>query len=151
VQPELGEKVDALIRLFASTDLIDAATIQEKRRSAMAIIAQRMIDDGAAYNQASEGPTFFSQGEASFRAFMKSADQDIAWQCETISGSFERYLKIGEIPAPHYPMRLAVLLRKSHDSEREKQFLSQWCRHFPTGNGVTYAKLDERAKKVGAI
>jgi len=82
---------------------------------------------------------------------MKVVDQDLVWQCETVTAAFERYLKTGEIPAPGNPMRVAVLLHKAKDFDRERQFLAAWCNHFPSGNGVTYAALVERAKKTGAI
>ena len=73
------------------------------------------------------------------------------WQCDTVAAGFERFQKTGEVPAPHYPMRIAILLRKARDFDRERQFLQVWCRHFPSGNGVTYGKLVERARKTGAI
>lgn len=111
----------------------------------------KMLDGGATYCQASRAPEFLTQDEETFRTFMKEADQDLAWQCNTVSDAFQRYLEIGETPAPHYPMRVAVLLSKAKDFNREREFLAAWCAHFPSGNGATYAVLLEMAKKVGAI
>ena len=121
------------------------------RRKAARAATNRMLDEGICYGEASGAPDFLNRDESSFRTFMKTADQDLGWQCDTVSDAFRRYLTTGEIPAPHHPMRIAVLLRKERDFDREKQFLAAWCRHFPSGNGATYAKLVERAMKSGGI
>lgn len=148
---ELSRKVDDLIRLFAETPVVDPSEVERRYSRAMPDATAKMLEGGTTYGQASGAPEFLSQDEESFRAFMKEADQDLAWQCSTVSDAFKRYLEIGETPAPHYPMRVAVLLSKAKDLDREKQFLAAWCMHFPSGNGVKYAALVERAKKVGAI
>lgn len=114
-------------------------------------VTARMIAEGVSYGQASGGPEFLNQDEASFREFIKDTDQDLAWQCETVTTAFEHYGRSGEMPAPHFPMRIAVLLRKAKDFDRERVFLAAWCRHFPSGCGVTYGKLADRAKEVGAL
>ena len=82
---------------------------------------------------------------------MKKADQDLIWQCRTVSKLFDAYQVSGDIPPPHYPMRIAILLKKASDPDRERRFLAAWCRHFPKGNGVKYAQLVERARKAGAL
>lgn len=130
---DLVSKVDELIRLFA-----DSPVMEDDERERL-------------WRRASGAPDFLNQDVKSFRAIMKVVDQDLVWQCETVTAAFERYLKTGEIPAPHYPMRVVVLLHKAKDFDRERQFLAAWCNHFPSGNGATYAALVERAKKTGAI
>ena len=52
---------------------------------------------------------------------------------------------------PEYHLTVCGPVAKEKDFEREKRFLAAWCKHFPSGNGTTYAKLVERAKKTGAI
>lgn len=148
---ELSRKVDDLIRLFADTPAVDPSELERRYSRAMRDATARMLDGGVTYGQASGAPKFLSQDEESFRAFMKEADQDLGWQCSAVSNAFQRYVEMGETPAPHYPMRVAVLLSKAKDLDREKAFLAAWCMHFPTGNGVKYAALVERAIKVGAI
>lgn len=111
----------------------------------------KALSEGLTYGQASGAPEFLNQDEDSFRAFIKKVDQDIEWQCDTVAAAFDRYRKTGEVPAPHYPMRIAVLLRKAKEFDRERRFLAAWCRHFPSGNGATYGALLERAKKAGAV
>ena len=147
----LANKIDDLTRLFSEVPVMadnERKCLADKfRRAAIA----RALDDGLTYGQASGAPEFLNQDEESFRAFVKKVDQNLEWQCETVAAAFDRYQKTGEVPAPHYPMRIAVLLRKAKDFDREKQFLAAWCRHFPSGNGATYGVLVERAKKAGAI
>lgn len=149
--PELARKVDDVIGLLANQKIVDDEEQERLRRKSIRATTDRMLEEGIPYGQASDGPDFLNQDESSFRAFMKTADQDLGWQCDTVSDAFMRYLNTAEIPAPHYPMRIAVLLRREKDFDREKLFLAAWCKHFPSGNGTTYAKLVERAKKVGAI
>lgn len=48
-------------------------------------------------------------------------------------------------------MRIAILLSKIGEHEREKRFLGGWIKHFPSGLGATYGKLVDRGLKVGAI
>jgi hypothetical protein len=148
---DLASKVDDLIRLFADSRVMEHDERERLYRESTRAATTKMLDEGLTYGQASGAPEFLNQDEESFRAFMKKADQDLQWQCETVTAAFKRYRQTGEIPAPHYPMRVAVLLHKAKDFDREKQFLAAWCRHFPTGNGAAYAALVERATKTGAI
>lgn len=144
------ERVDHLIEVMNGTKPLS----QQKRdglwQEHWQRTKRRMLTEGISYNRASGGPEFLNQrDEKTFRAFIRKTDQDLDWQCETVEEAFDRHLKTGEIPAPHYPMRIAILLRKAKETEREKGFLEAWCRHFPAGPGVTYAKLVKRAKKTG--
>ncbi|MDF2096396.1 hypothetical protein [Aquibaculum arenosum] len=148
---DLARKVDELIRLFADKPVMDENERELLYRQTTRATTAKMLDEGITYGQASGAPEFLNQDEESFRIFMKQADQDLGWQCDTVTDSFNRYLETGEIPAPHYPMRIAILLRKAKDFDREKRFLEVWCKHFPSGNGATYTRLVERAKKSGAI
>lgn len=148
---DLAKQVDELTRLFAESDVMNNEERERLYRQFTRAATARMLDEGLGYGQASGAPVFLNQDQDSFRAYMKQVDQDLAWQCGTLTAAFNRYLKTGEIPAPHYPMRVAILVRKAKDFHREKQFLAAWCKHFPSGNGATYAALVERAKKIGAI
>ena len=148
---ELSQKVDHLIQLFVDTPVVDPREVEKRYIRAMRDALAMMRDGRTSYGQASGSPEFLDQDEEPFRIFMKEADQDLAWQCSTVAQAFRRYLEIGEAPAPHYSMRVVVLLSKAKDIDREKKFLAAWCKHFSFGNGAKYAALVERAKKVGAI
>ena len=148
---DLANKVDSLIHSFTETPVM-----ADKKRSRLSDTFRRdaiarAFDEGLTYGQASGAPAFLNQDENSFPRFIKEVDQNLDWQCDTVAAAFEHFQETGEIPAPHYPMRIAVLLRKAKDFDRERHFLLVWCRHFSSGNGATYGKLVERAKKVGAI
>ena len=148
---ELKTEVDDLTRAFEEAPVLSYEERDKLMRTNLRRASKRMLDEGQSFGQATGGPAFLHQDESEFREFMKKVDQDLAWQCDTVSTAFERYLQIGEVPAPHYPMRIAVLLRKAKDFDRERRFLAAWCRHFPSGNGRTYQTLVERAKKVNAF
>lgn len=82
-------------------------------------------------------------------AFMRKADNDLREQVSIVGKSFDYWLKAGEIPAPYYPYRIAVILRKAGRKDLEKRFLQAWLKHFPEGNGSRYGKLAERGEKLG--
>lgn len=145
----LAKTVDELIQEFNDTPVMSDAERDKLYREFSKNALSRMLNYQQTFGEASEAPEFLNQEEDSFRQFMKTADQDLQWQCETVATSFCRYRKSGEVPAPHYPMRIAILLSKAKDFNRERQFLAAWCKHFPTGNGTTYAALVKRAKKTG--
>jgi hypothetical protein len=148
---DLGAKVDELVRVFMETPVMSPEEQSRLSHSFTRKAAAKMLDEGLTYGRASGAPEFLNQDEAAFRAFMKTVDQDLAWQCETVAAAFDRYQLSGEVPAPHFPMRVTVLLRKAKDFDRERDFLAAWCRHFPRGAGVKYAALVDRAMKVGAL
>jgi hypothetical protein len=108
----------------------------------------RVVETGETWNQASSGPAFLSLNVDAFRDHMKAIDNDLGEQTAIVAQAFARYLEIGEIPAPYFPWRIAVILRRAKKPDLEKKFLSAWCRHYPTGNGVRYAQLVERFKKL---
>lgn len=148
---DLAERVDSLIRLIADGPVITDEEQEQLNRAFRLTAAAKMINEGLTFGHASGAPDFLTQDEASFHKFMKTVDQDLNWQCETVTAAFERYWQSGDVPAPHYPMRITILLRKAKDFDREKAFLGAWCKHFSSGNGVTYEKLANRAHEVGAL
>jgi hypothetical protein len=145
------QKINDLIRLFNETEVQDAEELRQRVSAARERIFERMLDEGASYGVASGAPSFYNQDEKSFVKFMQSVRQSLDWQCDMVTSSFQRYLEIGDVPPPGFPMRIAILLRKAGEVERERRFLAAWCRHFRSGSGKTYAALIERAEKVGAI
>lgn len=148
--PALANKVDALIKLFNDAPVMTERERNRTSRRHRDDIFRKVVDEGMDYRQASEQPELYNRDGESFFGLLKSTDQNLDWQCDTVADFFRRYLQIGEVPAPYFPMRVAILLRKAKEHEREKRFLSAWCRHFPSGNGVKYGKLVERARKLGA-
>ena len=150
---QLRRMVNALISEFESAPEFDHSADEDRRKELLRQAVRGMTGEGVTYGQATGAPSYFNQDHASFRSFIREVDHDLEWQCSTVSDAFRRYYEVGDIPAPHYPMRIAILLRKEKESELERLFLATWCRRFQNGVGVgvTYSKLIERARKVGAI
>lgn len=77
------------------------------------------------------------------------SDRNFAIQAAIVDTCCRAYFSTGDMPAPAYAWRIAVLLAKAKQVEIERQFLAAWCRHFSHGNGVRYGHLVERARKYG--
>ncbi|MDH2384276.1 hypothetical protein [Bradyrhizobium sp. CER78] len=99
-------------------------------------VVERMVATGETWNQASSGPAFLSLDEGEFRNHLKGFDNDLGEQTAIVAESIARYLKVGEVPAPYYPWRIAIILRHEKRPELEKRFLAAWCQHFPDGYGA---------------
>lgn len=83
---------------------------------------------------------------------IKQYDNDLDKQVEIVSEGLDGWERYGMTPAPYYSFRIAVILAKQKEVEREMAFLAAWCRHFSeVGIGQRYADLVERARKKGAI
>jgi hypothetical protein len=83
---------------------------------------------------------------------IKQYDNDLAKQVEIVGEGLDGWERSGMTPAPYYSYRIAVILSKQKEVEREKAFLAAWCRHFSeVGAGQRYSALVERARKKGAI
>lgn len=101
----------------------------------------------------------FGEANAGVLGFLASPDatdslarieHDLDAQISIVDGMFTEYLAHGDIPAPHYAMRIAILLSKAKAKEQEADFLRGWCKHFGrVRNGGNYSKLAERARKLG--
>jgi hypothetical protein len=118
--------------------------LRDKQRE----IFDQMIETEETWNQASSGPSFLSLDEQAFGTHMRAIDNDLGEQVAVVSQSFANYLEIGEIPAPYYPWRIAVILRRAKKPEMERRFLAAWCLHFPCGVGQRYVDLVERYQKL---
>lgn len=152
--PNLSQ-LDELIQLMMSAAIYSADELKDLRKKdkqrESGVIA-RMFEKGESYGVASGGPAFLNQPEDAFFAYMKSIDNDLDVHVGIVKDAFKLYVQRGEIPAPHYAWRIAVILRKAKMKEKEKEFLTAWCRHFgkiERRAGVTYADLAERAAKMG--
>ncbi len=148
---DLASTVDDIIALFHASPVLPENERRRRWATASRHAMEKMLDKDTSYGQASGAPSSHNQDEISFQGLIKKADQNLKLQCEMLKDSFEQHQQTGETPAPHYPMRIAILLRRANDYDRERKFLAAWCKHFLSGNGSTYGKLVERARKTGAI
>jgi hypothetical protein len=111
-------------------------------------VVERMLATGETWNQASSGPAFLSLNEGEFRNYLKAIDNDLGEQTAIVASAFARYLKMGEVPAPYYRWRIAIILRREKKLELEKRFLAAWCQHFSDGIGARYGQLVDRFRKL---
>ena len=91
----LANKVDDLIRVFDKTPVMGLRERERLGKRFMEAVYARMLDEGLSYEEASGGPEFLDQDDESFRSFMKRADQDLDWQCDTVAAGFERFQRTG--------------------------------------------------------
>ncbi len=143
-------RVDALTTFLAEAPRLSKREAERLRKSSFSQAFGAMLDEGKTFGEASGGPAFLNQPEADVRSHLHSIDNDLTAQVEIVDTSCRSYFKTGETPAPYYPWRIAVILSKMREKDRERDFLSAWCRHFPDdGGGGRYADLVKRAKKLG--
>lgn len=109
---------------------------------------ERMISTGQRLGEV-RGGTLSFLAEVDDRSDVIARDQDFDWQLGVVSGTFSEFLQTGEVPPPHYAMRVAILLRKAARQDLERQFLQGWEKHFGgRGVGSTYSKLSQRLAKI---
>lgn len=107
-----------------------------------------MFDTGQTLGKV-RGGTLSFLAEVDDRSEIIARDQDFDWQVSVVSGCFSEFLQTGDVPPPHYTMRVCILLRKNKLHDLEFQFLSAWEKHFGgRGNGATYIALSNRLAKM---
>lgn len=117
-----------------------------KRRRAIVL---EMLATGKTYGETSGMPDFLALPEAEMRSELRAIDNDLSEQVSIVDRSFVAYLERGEIPAPYYAWRIAIILRRAKRSDLEERFLAAWCKHFgDRGNGTRYRQLTDRYKKI---
>lgn len=88
--------------------------------------------------------------EPAFREALKDTSNDLAAQVDRVERFVARWLEVGELPAPYYADRIAVILRKAKDFEMEQRFLAAYLKLFWTPlRGTADQKIVDRAKKIG--
>ena len=123
-------KVDGLIARLNETEPLSGEKQDVLHRAFMERTANEMLDSGVSFGEASGAPNWYRLGNGDYRAFIKEKNQDLEWQCDTVDFFFSHHRKTGDIVPPHFPKRIAILLRKAKERDREKAFLEAWCRHF---------------------
>lgn len=149
LEPSALEVVIALVERFETTNALSQEDLRslKDRRSELFL---KFISTGQTYNEVSGGPGFLSLPEPEMRAYLKSIDNDLAKQASIVDESFTAYLDRGEIPAPYYAWRIAIILRRAGCERLELRFLAAWCKHFDSKGGGRYAKLAARYSKLAS-
>ncbi|WP_425093458.1 hypothetical protein [Tropicimonas sp. S265A] len=149
VNEDALEKLDALVdRMNAMPALTikQAAARQKTNRIDFIEDDEATIQRKLAELEADSSPSVLEDPGG-----IKQYDNDLAKQVAIVSEGLDGWERSGMTPAPYYSYRIAVILSKQKEVEREKAFLAAWCRHFTeVGIGQRYADLVERARKKGA-
>ncbi len=140
---ELGE----LILHLNKTPVLPIEQANELHRTAFNLALPIMLE-GQTYGQAMGGLAILNQPEADFRAELKSIDNDLGRQIGIVNQSLVNWFHKGEIPAPYYAWRIAVILGKAKRKSEEAAFLGAWCKHFGAVRGSRYEALAKRARKL---
>ncbi|MCP8896372.1 HIRAN domain-containing protein [Shinella daejeonensis] len=143
-------RLDTLTTFLKGEAIVTPQQLEKLRKAQSRKTVSRMMETGETYGQASGAPAFLNQPEGDFRAHLQSIDNDLSAQLDIVDKACRSYFETGEVPAPYYPWRIAVILSKAKMRDREREFLAAWCRHFAEGRGKRYGELVERANKLNA-
>jgi len=88
---------------------------------------------------------------ADAQEFLKSIQDDLREQVKIVDRCVTDWFRVGEYPAPAYPWRITVILRKAKLLDVEREFLTAYCKHFTHTVGASNEKIANRAMKVGAL
>lgn len=139
--PLLQDQIDRLLGLIQTLQHEAPVSIAEARRRHKAFstaVMDRMFQDGITYGQASSavlGPgqnplEHLNQDQNAVQAHLRSIDNDLGAQLAILEAAFSLWFSIGEVVAPYYAWRVALILRKAKRHDLELKWLSAWCRHF---------------------
>jgi hypothetical protein len=106
-----------------------------------------MINEGVSLGLAVDDHEMYNQSTEDFKAHLKETDNNLMEQISIFNFGLNRWFEYVENHPPYFPRRIAVILSKRKELEKEKQFLGAYCRHFKfTNQEMTY-----RAVRKGAI
>ena len=117
------QKVDDLTRRLNETEPLGARKRDALYKAFSQRVSETMLDNGVSWGQAAGLQHIYDEDS-------RQRDQDLSWQCDTVSTFFSHHLETGDIVPSHFPKRIAILLRKAEETEREREFLAAWYRHF---------------------
>lgn len=144
--------IDAVIHRLETAKQIDHMALWEQTKEARRANIERMFDEGITWGEAMGVHPILNQSEEAFRAELQSIVQNLDAQIDIFSHGLDEYFRTGDHPPPYYPLRIAIILRKQGQSDRESRFLSAYFKHFALKRGSrTDEKLVERATKLGVF
>lgn len=109
-----------------------------------------MALEGKTYNEATGGMEIYNQPQADFKAEIRATDNDLRAQIDRFNVGLDRWFGMGETHPPYFPHRIAIILSKRNELERERRFLAAYCRQFARPTGYN-DKVILRAEKKGAF
>ena len=145
------DHLDALNELIAFLEeqpILPADIAKSKNKAFMQEVFSKMEGSGSNFGGAAGALPHLNRPDA--QDYVRSIANDLLEQVKITRRCAEAWFDHGEHPAPGYPWRITVILRKDKNFEAEKLFLEAYCKHFYNTLGTTDAKIAERAVKVGA-
>jgi hypothetical protein len=145
---------NALIERLNRTPLLsrtEETERYERRQNFLREAMVRMIENGETYGQASGDLAIYNQPEEFFREEIRNTDNDLNEQISRFNFGLDRWFEYGECHPPYFPWRIAVILSKRKDTEREQLFLAAYCRHFWNRKGTRDEAIVARAEKRGVF
>jgi hypothetical protein len=143
------ERLARLVALLSETPPIPRRDLERMWSDSGNRTVSRMLETGETFGQASGAPAFYNLPEDQFKSHLRSIDNDLAAQVDIVEGACRTYFKTGEVPAPYFAWRIAIILSKGGHAMHERAFLSAWCIHFGHTHGNRYEALADRARKRG--
>jgi hypothetical protein len=142
-------KLAPLTKRLKDSPILSHEDADKLRRAALSANMDKILS-GQTYGEATGGLAILNQDEATFKAELKSIDNDLGRQVEIVNEALDNWYEKGQVPPPYYAWRIAVILSKTKKKEEEKAFLEGWCKHFgDSKGGRRYEALAARAKKMG--
>ncbi len=122
-----------------------------KRRTFLTGVTLRSIEPGGTLEKASGDLDLYNQEQSDFKAEMQSTDSNLAVQVSRFSHGLDRWFGQGIHHPPYFPWRIAIILSKERQVDRERDFLSSYCDHFGDRKGSRDEMIAARAIKKGAF
>lgn len=145
----------ALIERLSTTEPIPDEEIEKLRaRRSINWFTFPSEEEIAAHKERYRPKALSFLSEPGAQDYLNDIQNNISVQIKIVDGMFSDWLALGERPAPHYPNRICVILRKAKAFGLELAFLKAYCKHFNASQqpiGVTGEKLLARAIKIGAL
>ena len=142
--------IDTLIKRLETAPHVDHMALYEQAREQRRLGIERILDEGLTWGEAMGAHRILNQPQSSFEIELRAIKDDLSAQIEIFEHDLHKWFTQGEFPPPHYPMRIAIILRKQKQHDREKRFLAAYLMNFRTKRGcATDEKIVDRARKMG--
>jgi len=137
-----------LTRYLAAKPVMPSALANSKNKAFMRETLSNMESTDTSFGEATATMPHLNRPDA--KDYLRSIDNDLIEQVKITRECAESWFQNGEHPAPYYPWRITVILRKIKAFDLERDFLAAYCKHFYNTLGSRDAKIAERAVKIRA-
>ncbi len=145
------EALEELIQRLEMTPRLSKEEENKRYKKFANSVTHRMINEGVTRGVAAVDHQMYNQSEEGFKAHLKTTDNDLNEQISIFNFGLDRWFEHGETHPPYFPWRIAIILSKRKELEKEKRFLAAYCGHFKYRVGKRDQEITNRAIKKGAI